>query len=101
MSTNRRAFLQQLGAAGVVSLGVSPPAFLARAARAADAQDKKPTSGRVLVLVQMAGGNDGLNTVIPHGDAEYYKARPGIGIPRPSVLRIDDALGFHPQMTGF
>src|SRR6266404_5514617 len=100
MSTNRRAFLQQLGAAGIVSLGISPPAFLSRAAWAADAQSKNPTGGRVLVLVQMAGGNDGLNTVIPHGDPEYYKARPGIGIPAPAVLKIDDGLGFHPQMTG-
>jgi uncharacterized protein (DUF1501 family) len=101
MSTNRRAFLQQLGTAGIVSLGISPPAFLSRAAWAADAESKKPSGGRVLVLVQMAGGNDGLNTVIPHSDDEYYKARPGIGIPKANVLKIDDGLGFHPQMTGF
>ena len=105
MSTNRRLFLQQLGAAGIVSLGISPPAFLARAAWAAEADENKPLNkrpdGRILVLVQMAGGNDGLNTVIPHGDPEYYKARPGIGIPKPNVLKIDDTLGLHPQMTGF
>src|SRR5260370_14379853 len=101
MSANRRAFLQQLGTAGIVSLGISPPAFLSRAAWAADAESKKPSGGRVLVLVQMAGGNDGLNTVIPHSDPEYYKARPGIGIPKANVLKIDDALGLHPQMTGF
>src|SRR5438046_7005569 len=101
MSTNRRVFLQQLGAAGIVSLGVSPPAFLSRAAWAADTAQNKSTSGRVLVLVQLAGGNDGLNTVIPHGDPEYYKARPGIGIAKPSVLKIDDSFGLHPQMTGF
>ena len=101
MSTNRRLFLQQLGAAGIVSLGISPPAFLSRAAWAAGEGENKPKDGRILVLVQMAGGNDGLNTVIPHGDDEYYKARPGIGIPKPNVLKIDDSLGFHPQMTGF
>lgn len=101
MSTNRRVFLQQLGTAGIVSLGISPPAFLSRAAWAIDAAQARSTSGRVLVLVQLSGGNDGLNTVIPHGDAEYYKARPGIGIARPNVLKIDDALGLHPQMTGF
>ena len=101
MSTNRRLFLQQLGAAGIVSLGVSPPAFLSRAAWAAEAEQKKQPDGRVLVLVQMAGGNDGLNTVIPHSDPEYYKARPGLAIPKPSVLKLDDALGLHPQMTGF
>lgn len=101
MTTNRRAFLQHLGAAGIVSLGVAPPAFLSQAARGAQAQGNQPAGERVLVLVQMAGGNDGLNTVIPHGEDEYYKARPGIGIPKANVLKITDALGFHPQMTGF
>ena len=101
MSTNRRTFLQKLGAAGLVTLGVAPPAFLARAAVAAELQKKQPTSGRILVLLQMAGGNDGLNTVIPHGDPEYFKARPGIAIPKPTVLKIDDMLGLHPRMTGF
>ena len=101
MSTNRRLFLQQLGAAGIVSLGISPPAFLSRAAWAVEAGENKPNDGRILVLVQMAGGNDGLNTVIPHSDPEYYKARPGLGIPKPNVLKIDDTLGLHPQMTGF
>jgi uncharacterized protein (DUF1501 family) len=101
MSTNRRVFLKQLGTAGIVSLGISPPQFLARAAWALEEQKNKTASGRVLVLVQLAGGNDGLNTVIPHGDDEYYKARPGIGIPKPNVLKIDDSLGLHPQMTGF
>jgi len=101
MPSSRRAFLQQLGTAGIVSLGIAPPAFLSRAARAVEASATSSTSGRVLVLVQLAGGNDGLNTVIPHGDAEYYKARPGLGIPKGSVLKIDDLLGLHPQMTGF
>src|SRR5258708_37034743 len=100
MSKNGRVFLQELGGAGIVSRGVAPPLFLSRAARAADAK-AQPASGRVLVLVQMAGGNDGLNTVIPHSDPEYYKARPGLGIPKANVLKIDDSLGFHPQMSGF
>ncbi|MFN0052852.1 MAG: DUF1501 domain-containing protein [Planctomycetales bacterium] len=101
MLTNRRVFLKQLGAASVVSLGVAPPAFLSRAALRAEERPASSTSGRVLVLVQLAGGNDGLNTVIPHGDPEYYKARPGIGIPQGSVLKINEQLGLHPQMTGF
>lgn len=101
MPLNRRTFLQQVGTTGIFSIGVATPAFLARAARAADAQATADSTGRVLVLVQLAGGNDGLNTVIPHGDAEYYKARPGIGIPQAGVLRINEQLGLHPQMTGF
>lgn len=101
MPANRRDFLKQLGTAGIVSLGIAPPAFLSRATYAFDSSPSSSSSGRVLVLVQLAGGNDGLNTVVPHGDPEYYKARPGIGIPRPAVLKIDENLGLHPQMTGF
>ena len=101
MSTTRRTFLRQLGAVGVVSLGATPPLFLARAAAAAEQQAAKNTSGRILVLVQMAGGNDGLNTVVPYGDPEYRRARPGIRISKGEVLRIDDYLGLHPGMTGF
>lgn len=101
MPSSRRAFLQQLGTAGIVSLGIAPPTFLSRAAHAFEGTQKPTTNGRVLVLVQLAGGNDGLNTVIPHGDSEYYKARPGLGIPKAGVLKIDDLLGLHPQMTGF
>lgn len=102
MTMNRRTFLKQLGATGVVSLGAIPPAFLSRAAVAAESRGEKVTSEeRVLVLVQLAGGNDGLNTVIPYRDPEYRKARPGIGISRGQVLRIDDDLGLHPAMSGF
>ena len=57
----RRTFLKTLGASGLVSLGTRPhPAF----ARAADGGKANP-DGRILVLVQLAGGNDGLNTVVP------------------------------------
>jgi uncharacterized protein (DUF1501 family) len=94
MSTSRRRFLQQLSAAGIVSLGARPPEFLASAAEASTDR------GRVLVVIQLAGGNDGLNTVIPFADTEYAKARPGIAIPRDSVLKLDDDVGLHPAMTG-
>lgn len=93
---NRREFLKQFGAAGVISLGVSAPRFLAQAVESSPV----PTDQRVLVMVQLAGGNDGLNTLIPFGDDAYYKARPGIGIPKNQVLRINDQLGLHPRMTG-
>lgn len=101
MSTTRRTFLRQLGAVGVVSLGGTPPLFLARAAAAAEKEAAQDTTGKVLVLVQMAGGNDGLNTVVPYADPEYRRARPGIGLSKGEVLRIDDHVGLHPGMTGF
>ena len=56
------------------------------------------SNGRILVILQLEGGNDGLNTVIPYADDEYYKARPGIAIARDAVLKLDDNLGLHPQL---
>jgi uncharacterized protein (DUF1501 family) len=56
---------------------------------------------RVLVVVQLSGGNDGLNTVVPFGMPQYYRARPAIGIPEKDVLKLSqaDGVGLHPQMT--
>ncbi len=98
MTTTRRDFLQLLGTAGIVSLGTIPPQFLTRAAHAAPgivARDK-----RVLVLIQLAGGNDGLNTLVPFADPAYEKARPGIGIPKGQVLKLNDSVGLHPSLAG-
>ena len=56
---------------------------------------------RCLVLVNLQGGNDGLNCVVPHGDPHYYQVRPTIGVPRSDVLAIDNHVGFNPQMRSF
>src|SRR5688572_1342854 len=55
----------------------------------------------ILVVIQLSGGNDGLNMVVPHGMPEYYKARPGIGIPANNVLKLGESsgIGLHPQMS--
>lgn len=97
MTTSRRTFLQQ---AGVVSIGASCPSFLTRAAATAQQADTIDKNGTILVLIQLAGGNDGLNTVIPFADPEYHKARPGIGIKKDAVLKLDDLHGLHPSMPG-
>lgn len=57
----------------------------------------------VLVIVQLGGGNDGLNTVVPYRDGNYYKARPAIGIPENKVLKLskDATVGLHPSLGGF
>jgi uncharacterized protein (DUF1501 family) len=52
------------------------------------------------VLLQLAGGNDGLNTLVPHGDDAYYKARPRIALPKKDILSISDYAGLHPKLTG-
>jgi uncharacterized protein (DUF1501 family) len=53
---------------------------------------------RVFVLVNLAGGNDGLNTVVPFGDATYYRVRPTLAVPPGDVLRLDDRVGFNPAL---
>lgn len=60
-----------------------------------------PGDNRVLVLVNLQGGNDGLNCVVPHGDAQYYSVRPTIGIAQRDVLQINERVGLNPQMKSF
>ena len=99
----RRNFLRK----GLCGLGVplSLPVVLQRAssALAADVLDGKHTSDaeRILVVVELTGGNDGLNTVVPYGDDEYYRVRPRIGVRKQDAIAITDAAGFHPSLAGF
>src|SRR5579884_909490 len=59
------------------------------------------SADRVLVLVNLQGGNDGLNCVVPHGDAGYYQVRPTIAVSRNDVLAINDRIGLNPNMKSF
>ena len=100
----RRDFLTR-GLYGI-GLGAGLPVFLSRTSAALTAQALQGTSiekypERILVVLELSGGNDGLNTVVPHSDAAYYRARPRIGIPARDVLQVSDHFGFHPSMVGF
>ncbi|MFO1477386.1 MAG: DUF1501 domain-containing protein [Verrucomicrobiota bacterium] len=101
----RREFLRTTVLSG--SLAWTVPAFLANTFQAlqADAADAaSPVTGKdstILVVLQMAGGNDGLNTVIPFADDYYHRARPRIGIAADSVLKLNDHVGLHPELAGF
>lgn len=90
----RRHFLKTTAATGIVTFGGTAPSAFANAA-ATSAAD-----GRILVVVEMAGGNDGLNTVVPFHDDRYQKARPTLAVPKADVISINDELGFHPVMSG-
>jgi len=58
------------------------------------------SADNVLVVVQMAGGNDGLNTIVPYSDDAYHRVRPAIGIPSTAVLKLNDRIGFNPALKG-
>jgi uncharacterized protein (DUF1501 family) len=102
----RRQFLSTGLTLAAASIAV--PAFLQRSAlglpQAAPGTTSIPgvPEERIIVVVQLSGGNDGLNTVIPLGESAYYKARPAIAVPEAKVLRLGrEAVGLHPSMTGF
>lgn len=91
-SSSRREFLRSTLAVGG-SLAVAP--LWRDALAASQGQDD-----RILVVLEMAGGNDGLNTVVPFADDAYFKARGNLAISAQEVLRIDDEIGLHPAMVG-
>jgi uncharacterized protein (DUF1501 family) len=93
--TTRRDFLRT---STLLGFGSTVPTFLGRTALAAPAADKQGAKDTVLVVVQLTGGNDGLNTVVPFTNADYYKQRPSIAIPKDQVKKLTDDLGLHPAM---
>jgi uncharacterized protein (DUF1501 family) len=104
--TTRRDFLRTTLLGGALTWTV--PSFVAQTFSslhaAADGSLTQITTGKdspILVLIQLAGGNDGLNAVVPYTNDYYYKARPTIAIPTKQVLPMSDTLGLNPAMAGF
>ncbi|MFN3408845.1 MAG: DUF1501 domain-containing protein [Limisphaerales bacterium] len=102
----RREFLRTTMLGGALSWTV--PTFLANTfsalhAAAADRATQIATGkdAPILVVLQLAGGNDGLNTVIPFANDHYHKARPTLGLKGDRVLKLNDSLGLHPALAGF
>lgn len=89
MPLHRRDFLKYSALAVAATSGM--PGFLARAATQATGQ-------KTLVVIQLTGGNDGLNTLIPYSNGAYYAARPTIAIPKKDVLTLGPDLGMHPSL---
>lgn len=97
LTSTRREFLRLTGQglglaalAGVTPRLLSRPSFLS----------PETTSEQILVVIHLAGGNDGLNTLVPYTDENYYRLRPRIAIGPKRVLKLDETLGLHPACAG-
>ena len=95
LQTRREFLATGIKGLGLVAASAYVPAFVTRTARAVTPE----TDATILVVLQLSGGNDGLNTVIPFGNDLYYKARPTIGIPKGSTLKLNDQIGLHPSLA--
>ena len=101
----RREFLRtsMLGVAATWTLPVFlEKTFFALDAMAANAVTQTATGkdGTILVVLQLAGGNDGLNTVVPYADDAYHRARPRLALPNEQILTIDHHVGLNPKLAG-
>ena len=91
---NRRSFLKH--AAAGLALGATSMGHYARVLAAEAARED-----RILVVLELSGGNDGLNTIVPYGDDAYYRLRPTIGIKPGALRKLDQHWGFNPGLLGF
>jgi len=97
---SRRSFIKNatLATAGAAIL----PEFLsASQMQLSDAMKAANLNNKVLVVIQLSGGNDGLNCVVPFKNDNYYKLRPKIGIPKDELYEINDEVGFHSELKVF
>ncbi len=103
MKLSRRAMIKD--GMLVVSAGMVMPAIFSRGIASAHAlsaqgvRTAKIAGDRTLIVVQLAGGNDGLNTVVPYTDSQYLKLRPTLALPESKVLNLDGRLGLHPNLA--
>lgn len=103
MNFSRRAMIKNGMLA--VSAGMVMPAIFSRGVASAQAMSlegahfSQAASERTLIVVQMAGGNDGLNTIVPFSDSHYYQMRPTLAVPESKVIPLDGRLGLHPNLA--
>jgi uncharacterized protein (DUF1501 family) len=91
---SRRDFLKR---SSLLALAPTIPGFLARTARAAAPQ----RDGRILVVIELNGGNDGINTVVPFADEGYARHRKALRLAKERLVKVDDKVGLHPSLGGF
>lgn len=92
---SRRAFLKST--VGAMAAAPFLPGMLLNS-RLAERVPTQSSTNPILVVIQLAGGNDGLNTIVPYGSDLYYKDRPKVAVPAKNVIPIDNVVGFHPNL---
>ena len=102
--TTRRVFIQK--GLTMLAVGATVPTFLDQTVMALAnpldmplTQQPSGKDGKILVIVQLSGGNDGLNMVVPYADDAYHRARPQIAHPASGVLKVDSYIGLHPNLA--
>ncbi len=94
MLTRRDLFKTTMNGAALVALSPTVPGFLARTARAAGPD----RDGRVLVVIQLDGGNDAINTLVPFRDPGYAKHRSTLRLDQKNLVKVNDEFGLHPAL---
>ncbi len=94
MPTRREILKAAINGSALVALSPTVPAFLAQSARAAGPD----RDGRVLVVVQLEGGNDAINTLVPFADEGYARNRKVLRMPEKGLIRVNDRVGLHPAL---
>src|ERR1700719_3893490 len=89
-SQSSRRDLLRAGMYGVCVSAATSTAVPVFGQAAAQLASQAKSDGKILVVLELSGGNDGLNTLVPYGDDAYYKHRPNLGIPKNEVRTIDD-----------
>ncbi len=101
-SYTRRDFLRS--SLPLAAASVTVPHFLSQTVMAAPGTEWTSSipgqnDHRILVVLQLSGGNDGLNTLVPYEDAHYYKLRPVLGLQKRDVIQVNDQIGIHPSLN--
>src|ERR671911_2959476 len=108
MAITRRSLIGR--GALLVASGFLAPSFITRTALALAGEPGitdgtvtvDPTKkNRILVVLQLSGGNDGINTLVPFADSQYVTLRPTLGVPSTEVLKLTDQVGLHPSLKSF